>query len=132
MDSSLNVTYFFKANCLDSVGSSTPHNRIGLHGMLRGKFYFLLNPSSHTMALGFTQPLKRISIRRYFWGKEQLVCRADNPTTVCVLTSRYVRSLTSHTLIGLCGLSDGELYFYVFSFKEAMCIQSLLDCDFKL
>jgi hypothetical protein len=26
---------------LDNVGSSTSHNPIGLHGMLRGKLYFM-------------------------------------------------------------------------------------------
>jgi WD40 repeat protein len=29
-------------------------------------FLFCLSPSSHTMALGFTQPLTEMSIRRYF------------------------------------------------------------------
>jgi hypothetical protein len=30
------------AVCLDNVGSSTPHNPIGLHGLLRRKLYFTL------------------------------------------------------------------------------------------
>jgi hypothetical protein len=33
------------------------------------EFFNLLNPSSRTMALGFTQPLTEMNIRRSFWGK---------------------------------------------------------------
>jgi hypothetical protein len=35
------------------------------------------NPSSRTMALGSTQPLTKMSTRRYFWRK------ADNLTAIC-------------------------------------------------
>jgi hypothetical protein len=50
---------------LEDVGASTSTNPIGLHGLLRGRFYLfylhlsfsLLNPSIHTLILGLTRPL---------------------------------------------------------------------------
>jgi hypothetical protein len=35
------------------------------------------------MALGSTQPLTEFSTRNLPGGKEQLVCEADNLTTIC-------------------------------------------------
>jgi hypothetical protein len=32
------------------------------------EFFNLPNLSSHTMALGFIQPITELSTRRYFWG----------------------------------------------------------------
>jgi hypothetical protein len=45
-------------------------------------FFTLLNPSSCTMALGFTQLLTEMNTRRSFWGKAWLVHKADNFTTI--------------------------------------------------
>jgi hypothetical protein len=43
-------------------------------------FFNLPNPSSCTMALGFTQPLTETSTRRYSGGKVRPACQADNLT----------------------------------------------------
>jgi hypothetical protein len=45
-------------------------------------FFDLLNPSSHTMALGFTEPLTEMSSRRYFWGKERPERKTDTLTAI--------------------------------------------------
>jgi hypothetical protein len=36
------------------------------------------NPSSSTMALGFTQPLTEMSTTKYVWGKARPARKADN------------------------------------------------------
>jgi hypothetical protein len=41
-------------------------------------FFNLPNPSSHTMALGLTQPLTEISTRNIPGGKKRPARRADN------------------------------------------------------
>jgi hypothetical protein len=41
-------------------------------------FFNLLNPSSHTMALGSTEPLREMSIRNLPGGKKRPAHRADN------------------------------------------------------
>jgi hypothetical protein len=48
-------------------------------------FFNLSNPSSHTMALGLTQPLTEISIRNLPGGKKRLVLKADNLAAICEL-----------------------------------------------
>jgi hypothetical protein len=45
-------------------------------------FFNLSNPSSHTLALGSTQPLTEMCTRNILGGKGQAVLWADNPTTV--------------------------------------------------
>jgi hypothetical protein len=45
-------------------------------------FLNLPNPSSHTMALGLTQPLTKMSTRNFLWGKGQLACKADYLTAI--------------------------------------------------
>jgi hypothetical protein len=42
------------------------------------EFFNLSNPSSHTMALGSTQPLTEMSSRNLPVGKKRPVRRADN------------------------------------------------------
>jgi hypothetical protein len=41
------------------------------------------NPSSHTMALGSTQPLREISTRNLPGGKERPQSKADKLTAIC-------------------------------------------------
>jgi hypothetical protein len=46
-------------------------------------FFNLPNLSSHTVALGLTQPLTEMSTRKIPGGKGWLACKADNITTIC-------------------------------------------------
>jgi hypothetical protein len=41
------------------------------------------NPSSRTMALGLTQPLREMSTRNLPWGKRRKVHKANNLTAIC-------------------------------------------------
>jgi hypothetical protein len=43
----------------------------------------LPNPSSHTMALGLTQPQTEMSTRNPPGAKGQPACKADNLTAIC-------------------------------------------------
>jgi hypothetical protein len=47
-------------------------------------FFNLPNPSSRTVALGSTQPLREMSIRNLLEGKGRLARKADNLTAICV------------------------------------------------
>jgi hypothetical protein len=62
------------------------------------EFFQILNPSSCTMALGFTQPVTEISTRRSFWAVKhywlvrlttslasvnRLSIKSHNPSTAC-------------------------------------------------
>jgi hypothetical protein len=47
------------------------------------KFFNLANPSSHTMALGSTQPLTEISKRNLPECKRWPAGKADNITSIC-------------------------------------------------
>jgi hypothetical protein len=42
------------------------------------QFFNLPNPSSRTMAQGFTQPRTKMSTRRIFWGKARSARKAGN------------------------------------------------------
>jgi hypothetical protein len=46
-------------------------------------FFNLPNPSSHTMALGSTQPLTEMSTRNLPGGKKTPAHRADNLAAIC-------------------------------------------------
>jgi hypothetical protein len=46
-------------------------------------FFNLSNPSSHTMALGSTQPLTEMSTRNLPVGKKGPARRADNLAAIC-------------------------------------------------
>jgi hypothetical protein len=46
-------------------------------------FFNSPNPSSHTMALGLTQPQTEMSTRNLPGGKGWLVHEADNLTAIC-------------------------------------------------
>jgi hypothetical protein len=46
-------------------------------------FFSLPNPSSRTMALGFTQPITEISTRDLPGGKRRPTGKADNVTAIC-------------------------------------------------
>jgi hypothetical protein len=48
-------------------------------------FFNWPNTSSHTTALGSTQPLTEMSTRNLPAGKGQLVCKADNFIAICEL-----------------------------------------------
>jgi hypothetical protein len=45
-------------------------------------FFNLSNPFSHTMALGSTQPLIKMSTRNFPWGKKRPERKADNLVTI--------------------------------------------------
>jgi hypothetical protein len=47
-------------------------------------FFNVLNPSSHTMALGSTQPLTKMSTRNLPGGKKRPARKADNLAAICV------------------------------------------------
>jgi hypothetical protein len=49
-------------------------------------FFSLPNPSSRTMALGFTQPPTEMSTGSVSGDKVQLTHKADNLTAICELT----------------------------------------------
>jgi hypothetical protein len=46
-------------------------------------FFSLPNPSSHTMALGSTQPLTEMSTRNLPGGKGRSARKADNLSAIC-------------------------------------------------
>jgi hypothetical protein len=46
-------------------------------------FFNLPNPSSHTIALGSTQPLTEMSTRIFLGGKGRPAHKADNRTAIC-------------------------------------------------
>jgi hypothetical protein len=46
-------------------------------------FFNLPNPSSHTTALGSTQPQTKMSTRNLPGGKKWPACRADNLAAIC-------------------------------------------------
>jgi hypothetical protein len=48
-------------------------------------FFKLPNPSSHTVALGSTQPQKEMNARNLPGGKKQAAHRADNLVAMCEL-----------------------------------------------
>jgi hypothetical protein len=48
-------------------------------------FFNCPNPSSHTMALGLTQPLTEMSTMNFLEGKGWPLGKADNLTTICGL-----------------------------------------------
>jgi hypothetical protein len=49
-------------------------------------FFNLPNPSSHTLALGSTQPLTEMSTRNFPGGKGRPARKADKLTAICELT----------------------------------------------
>jgi hypothetical protein len=66
-------------------------------------FLNLPNPSSRTMALGFTRPLTETSTRKYFWGgggKARPKRKADNFTAICEPMSRKCGLLDALQLYG--------------------------------
>jgi hypothetical protein len=103
------TTVLLSINTLPSWGSKRSaekkyyiHN-LGAHGSIAGwgtmlqagrspvwvpddvDFFNLPNPSSLTMALGSTQPLREMSTRNLPGGKKRPARRADNLATMCVL-----------------------------------------------
>jgi hypothetical protein len=54
-------------------------------------FFNLSNPSSRTMALGFTQPVTGMSTRKSFWGLKRcrLVRLITSPPSVFQLSRKY-------------------------------------------
>jgi hypothetical protein len=52
--------------------------RLPVRGPDEVDFFNLPNPSSHTMALGSTQPSVEMSTRNLPGGKKRPACRADN------------------------------------------------------
>jgi hypothetical protein len=77
-------------------------------------FFNLPNPTSHTMALGSTQPLTEMSTRNIPGGKGWLARKADNLTVICELIClENVGASTSHNPMGLHGLLQGYLYLYL-------------------
>jgi hypothetical protein len=61
-------------------------------------FYSALNPSSRTMAPGFTQPETEMSTGRFLGGKLLSACKVDSLTAICepiVWTTWDPRHLTT-------------------------------------
>jgi hypothetical protein len=76
-------------------------------------FFSLSNPSSSTVALVSTQPLKELSTRNVLWGKERPAHQADNLTAICKPTIiGNVVAWTSHNSMYLHGLLQGWLYLF--------------------
>jgi hypothetical protein len=63
-------------------------------------FFNLPHPSSHTMALGSTQPLTEMNTMNLPGGKGQPVHKADNLTAITYCPEN-VEALTSHNPMGL-------------------------------
>jgi hypothetical protein len=59
-------------------------NFVAIDGVIKNQldFFNLTNPSSHTMALGLTQPLAEMSTRNLPGGSEPPARKADL-TTIC-------------------------------------------------
>jgi hypothetical protein len=62
---------------------------------MRWILFNLPNPSSRTMALGSTQPLRKMSTRKLPGGKERLARRADNLAAMYEPMSEDVGASTS-------------------------------------
>jgi hypothetical protein len=73
-------------------------------------FFSLPNPSSHTVALGSTQPLTKTSTRNLLGGEGRPGRKADNLTAICELIAyKDVGSSTSHNPMGLHNLITGPV-----------------------
>jgi hypothetical protein len=57
--------------------------RLPVQVLVEVVFFSLPNPSSRTMALGSTQPLREMSTRNLAGGKKWLAHRANNLATIC-------------------------------------------------
>jgi hypothetical protein len=72
------------------------------------EFFNWRNPSSHTLALGSTQPLTEMNTRNLPGGKGQLARRADNLIAICEqICVGNVGASTPHNPMGLHGLLQG-------------------------
>jgi hypothetical protein len=88
-------------------------------------FFNLPNPSSRTMALGSTQPLKEANTRNLPGGKGRPASKADNfsSPSVCRLSREKVGHSTSHNPVGLHGLLQGQFYLFYLAFSPSVsCI----------
>jgi hypothetical protein len=75
----------------------------------------LLNPSSRSMGLGFTQPLTKISIRKCFWGGERgRHVRLKISPSVSRLFRASQYEIFDISQCGIHGLLREQLYFYLF------------------
>jgi hypothetical protein len=81
------------------------------------RFFSWSNPSSHTVALGLTQPLTEMSARNLPGDKRQPLHKADNLTTICELLQN-VEALTSHKLMGLHSSLQGGFIFVEIKIKR--------------
>jgi hypothetical protein len=77
-------------------------------------FFYLPNPSSHTMALGSTQPLTKMSTRNLPGGKTRPAHRADNLAAIYGPMSENVAALTFWNPKVLHGLYRYNLPFLPF------------------
>jgi hypothetical protein len=79
-------------------------------------FFSLPDPSSRTMALGSTQPLTEMSIRKFSGSKGgRFVGLTTLPPSVSRM-SENVRASTSHSPKDLRGLYKDSFMFYTFTF----------------
>jgi hypothetical protein len=74
-------------------------------------FLFQFNLTSHTMTLGSSQSLTKMSTRNLPRGKGRPALKAGNLTAVCELN---VGASTSHKPMALHGLLQGQLYINFF------------------
>ena len=81
------------------------------------------NPSGHTMALGLTQPLTKLSISNIFWEKRRPLSRADNFTIFMCQLSRNLGASTIWKMLWACnGPVQGLLYLYLhFCYHSILC-----------
>jgi hypothetical protein len=74
------------------------------------------NPSSRTMAMESTKPLTEMSTRNLVGGKGWPALKADNLTAICEpIVKKNVGTSTSHNPMGLHGLIQKWLYFFIAS-----------------
>jgi hypothetical protein len=74
------------------------------------RYHWIFNPSSRTMALGSTQPLRETRTRNLPGGKGQPARKADLNSICEPIAQKNVGASTSHKPMGLHGLLQGELY----------------------
>jgi hypothetical protein len=86
-------------------------------------FFNLPYPSSRTMALGSTQPLREMSTRNLPGGEGRPARKADNLTAICEpIVYKNMGASTSHSPMGLHGPLQGYLYLYPLkSFRVLHC-----------
>jgi hypothetical protein len=90
------------------------------------------NPSSRTMALRSTQPLREMSTGNLPGGKGQSECKADNLTAMSADYLENVEASTSHNPMGLHGLLRDSFTFRTFYVRKEVYFWQFIHCHTKL